>query len=71
MLPDFRIGPTIIIRSYALMLDVAIIVGLLLLGVFGALEDDERPAAWVDAGLGALVATGARRDSLALFRRTS
>jgi phosphatidylglycerol:prolipoprotein diacylglycerol transferase len=55
MLPDFRIGPTIIIRSYALMLDVAIIVGLLLLGVFGALEDDERPAAWVDAGLGALV----------------
>jgi phosphatidylglycerol:prolipoprotein diacylglycerol transferase len=54
MLPDFRIGQTII-RSYALMLDVAIIVGLLLLGVFGALDDDKRPAAWVDAGLGALV----------------
>jgi phosphatidylglycerol:prolipoprotein diacylglycerol transferase len=54
MLPDFRVGQTII-RSYALMLDVAIIVGLLLLGVFGALNDDQRPAAWVDAGLGALV----------------
>jgi phosphatidylglycerol:prolipoprotein diacylglycerol transferase len=54
MLPDFRIGQ-IIIRSYALMVDVAIVVGLLLLGVFGALDDESRPAAWVDAGLGALV----------------
>jgi phosphatidylglycerol:prolipoprotein diacylglycerol transferase len=54
MLPDFRIGQ-IIVRSYALMVDVAIVVGLLLLGVFGALDDEKRPAAWVDAGLGALV----------------
>ncbi len=70
MLPDFRIGQ-IIIRSYALMLDVAIVVGLLLLGVFGALDDEKRPDAWVDAGLGALVGgiVGGRLGHVGIYWR--
>lgn len=55
MAPELgSIGP-ITIRTYTLLLDAAIIIGLLLLAWFGW-QRSERPAQWVDAGLWTLAA---------------
>ncbi len=53
MAPELgRIGP-IVIRTYTLFLDIAILAGLGLLAWTGW-RRHQRPAAWIDAGLGAL-----------------
>ncbi len=54
MLPEIgHIGP-FVIRTYTLLLDLAILIGLAVLAWEGWRLDDE-PAEWVDAGLSALV----------------
>ena len=53
MLPELgRIGP-VVLRTYTLLLDLAILVGLGLLALFGHFSG-EKPSRWVDAGLGAI-----------------
>src|SRR5438105_15756101 len=48
-----QIGP-IVIRTYTLLLDLAILIGLIVLAWQGH-RTEGRAAAWLDAGLGALV----------------
>jgi phosphatidylglycerol:prolipoprotein diacylglycerol transferase len=48
-----RIGP-VVIRTYTLLLDLALIIGLGTLLWYGN-HTDQRPARWVDAGLGGIV----------------
>jgi phosphatidylglycerol:prolipoprotein diacylglycerol transferase len=54
MMPTMgQIGP-ITIRTYSLLLDVAVLIGLAALA-WRAWQLDQKPAYWLDAGLGALV----------------
>ncbi|MGF1504384.1 MAG: prolipoprotein diacylglyceryl transferase [Chloroflexi bacterium] len=55
MLPELgRIGP-LTLRTYTVLLDTAIITGLVLMFVQARRFSGEQPAHWVDAGLGALL----------------
>lgn len=54
MAPELgQVGP-VVIRTYTLFLDAAIVAGLIILASYGW-QKEQRPAAWMDAGLGALV----------------
>ncbi len=69
MAPDLgRIGPYYL-RSYTLLLDLAILLGLALLAWHGR-RAGERPADWVDAGLSALAAgvLGGRLGHVMIYR---